>query len=71
MKNATTISFLLLLGIVYYSFFSLMPQRISKLDHSELEFSTQRALIPLKEISKSPHYVGSEDNSRVRNFIVQ
>lgn len=71
MKNATTISFLLLLGIVYYSFFSLMPQRISKLDQSELEFSTQRALIPLKEISKSPHYVGSEDNTRVRNFIVQ
>ena len=48
-----------------------MPQTISSLTAPEVEFSTERALIPLKEISKAPHYVGTAENKRVREFLIQ
>ena len=48
-----------------------MPSKGSPLSTSELEFSSERALIPLKEISKAPHYIGSEENRRVRAFLIQ
>ena len=71
MKNASVVSFFLLLGLIYFSFYSLMPQTISSLTAPEVEFSTERALIPLKEISKAPHYVGTAENKRVREFLIQ
>ena len=71
MKNASTLSFFLLLALVYYSFYSLMPRSISALETPKTEFSTERALIPLKEITKAPHYVGTEENKRVREFLIQ
>ena len=71
MKNASTLSFFLLLALVYYSFYSLMPRSISALETLKTEFSTERALIPLKEITKAPHYVGTEENKRVREFLIQ
>jgi len=71
MKNALVVSFFLLLGLIYFSFYSLMPQTISSLTAPEVEFSTERALIPLKEISKAPHYVGTAENKRVREFLIQ
>ena len=71
MKNAFVVSFFLLLGLIYFSFYSLMPQTISSLTTPEVEFSTERALIPLKEISKAPHYVGTAENKRVREFLIQ
>ena len=71
MKNAYVVSFFLLLGLIYFSFYSLMPQTISSLTAPEVEFSTERALIPLKEISKAPHYVGTAENKRVREFLIQ
>ena len=63
-------SFLLILGLLYYSFFSLMPQKGSPSSVSETEFSTERALIPLKEITKAPHYIGTKDHTRVRNYLI-
>ena len=48
-----------------------MPRSISALDTPKIEFSTERALIPLKEITKAPHYVGTEENKRVREFLIQ
>ncbi len=71
MKNACLISFLLLLGLIYFSFYSMMPQTISSLTAPETEFSTERALVPLKKISKAPHYVGSSENKSVREFLMQ
>jgi hypothetical protein len=71
MKNASTLSFFLLLALVYYSFYSLMPRSISALETLKTDFSTERALIPLKEITKAPHYVGTEENKRVREFLIQ
>tara|TARA_B110000046_G_scaffold66230_1_gene74085 strand:- start:346 stop:2583 length:2238 start_codon:yes stop_codon:yes gene_type:complete len=48
-----------------------MPRSISALETPKTEFSTERALIPLKEITKAPHYVGTEENKRVREFLIQ
>lgn len=47
-----------------------MPQKSSSAATAETEFSTERALIPLKEISKKPHYITSEAHADVRNFII-
>ena len=55
---------------VYYSFKSQLPNKITKSDAPKTEFSTERALVQLKEISKYRHYVGSEDHERVLNYIV-
>ncbi len=63
-------SFLLIVGLLYYSFFSLMPQKGSPSSVSETEFSTERALIPLKEITRAPHYIGTKDHTRVRNYLI-
>jgi hypothetical protein len=63
-------SFLLIVGLVYYSFFSLMPQKGSPSSVEETKFSTERALIPLKEITKAPHYIGTKEHVRVRNYLI-
>ena len=63
-------SFLLIVGLVYYSFFSLMPQKGSPSSVEETKFSTERALIPLKEITKAPHYIGTKEHARVRNYLI-
>jgi hypothetical protein len=47
-----------------------MPKVGTLSSHSETEFSTERALIPLREIAKAPHYHGSQDHIRVRAFLV-
>ena len=41
-----------------------MPREGTSSSPSETEFSTERALIPLREIAKAPHYHGSEDHKR-------
>ncbi|RMA65872.1 M28 family peptidase [Ulvibacter antarcticus] len=70
-RSFPLLSFLLIIGLIYYSFYSLMPQKGSPSSVSETEFSTQRALIPLKEISKAPHYHGSEEQKNVRNYLLK
>lgn len=71
MKKAFIFSFFLLLGLIYFSFYDLMPSEGAPLSTSEYEFSSERALIPLREISKAPHYIGTEENRRVREFLIQ
>ena len=63
-------SFFLIVGLVYYSFLSLMPQKGSPSSVAETKFSTERALIPLKEITKAPHYIGTKEHARVRNYLI-
>ncbi|RDK88677.1 M20/M25/M40 family metallo-hydrolase [Marinirhabdus gelatinilytica] len=65
------LSFLLVLFFIWYSFFSLMPNEGVDASAPPTEFSTQRALTPLKEISKAPHYHGSEEHTRVRAFLLK
>jgi hypothetical protein len=63
------LSLLLLIGLIYYSFYSLMPQADLSSEIAADQFSIERALIPLKEISKKPHYHGSQEHKRVRLFL--
>ncbi|MEZ4792194.1 MAG: M20/M25/M40 family metallo-hydrolase [Gelidibacter sp.] len=65
------IALLLILIAVYWSFYALMPHRISGLDTADNQFSTDRALVLLKEISKQPHFVGSKNHEVVKNYIVK
>ncbi|TYB78566.1 M28 family peptidase [Bizionia myxarmorum] len=65
------IAFILIVLAVYWSFFVLLPSDISKLDAPENTFSTERALVHLKEISKAPHYLGNAEHEVVRNYIIQ
>ena len=64
------ISLFLIIGLVYFSFYSLMPQSGAPASTSKTEFSTERALIPLKEISKAPHYIGTKEHARVREYLL-
>lgn len=64
------IAFVLIILAIYWSFSALMPNTISNIDTKDNLFSTQRALVHLKEISKAPHYVGSKEHGRVRNYII-
>lgn len=68
---AGILSFLLVLFFMWYSFFSLMPREGKPATAPQTEFSSQRALTPLKEITKAPHYHGSEEHTRVREFLVK
>ena len=65
------LSFLLVLLFIWYSFFSLMPSSGAPDTVAKTEFSAQRASEPLKEISKAPHYHGSEAHTRVREYLIQ
>jgi len=47
-----------------------MPQNGRSASIPETEFSSERALIPLKEISKAPHYVGTKEHERVRQYLI-
>lgn len=48
-----------------------MPSKSSDLSTPEAQFSTERALIPLKEISKEPHYITSPAHADVRAYIME
>ncbi len=48
-----------------------MPRDGNPATAPQTEFSSQRALTPLKEITKAPHYHGSEEHNRVREYLVQ
>ena len=65
------ISLALLLGLIYYSFYSLMPQRGVDANAPKTEFSSERALVPLNVIAKKPHYIGSEAHQEVQEYLVQ
>ncbi len=70
-KNYTSaISFIVILFTIFWSINSLMPKRISNLETPKTEFSTERALVHLKEISKKPHFVGTQNHEEVRNYII-
>ena len=64
------ISLFLIIGLVYFSFYSLMPKSGAPASTSKTEFSTERALFPLKEISRAPHYIGTKEHARVREYLL-
>lgn len=64
------LSVLLLSSLVFYSFYSLMPQYSENEVVASTDFSVDRALIPLDQISKKPHFLGSEGHGEVRNYLL-
>ena len=48
-----------------------MPSKISTLNADKNTFSTERALVHLAAISQKPHYVGSQEHTNVRDYIVK
>lgn len=61
----------LIIIAIYWSFSALMPSQISTIDADDNSFSTPRALVHLKEITKNPHYIGSPEHEVVRNYIIK
>lgn len=69
-KNYTPIYSLLVLVLLLFGiFYFMMPQTHDETEAPLSEFSTKRALQIVKEISKQPHYVGSENHKVVANYI--
>jgi len=66
----SVISFLIIVATIYLSFSTLMPKKISDATTPLTEFSTERALLHLKEITKKPHYIGTSEHTKVREYIV-
>lgn len=61
---------LLIISAIYWSFSAIIPSEISTIDTPDERFSTQRALVHLKEISKETHYLGSKAHGEVRSYII-
>lgn len=56
---------------IYWSFYALLPTHISDLKTEPTAFSSERALVHLKNISKKPHYVGSDEHEVVKDYLVK
>lgn len=65
-----TFAVALMIAAILWSFNALMPSKVSDIDTPDSEFSTARALVHLKEISKAPHYVGSPNHDKVLNYLI-
>lgn len=71
MKNLyAALSFVLIIVLSFYSFYGLMPKYDKDKVVAATEFSVDRALTPLEEIAKTPHYLGSQGHEDVRKFLI-
>lgn len=69
-KSGAILSLLLIVALVFYSFYGLTPHYSGDETAPATEFSVDRALRPLSEISKKPHYLGSEGHEEVRRILI-
>ena len=69
-KLGAILSLLFLIAIIYYSFYGLTPHYHGDETAAATEFSVDRALLPLSEIAKKPHYLGSEGHEEVRELLI-
>ncbi len=68
---AAILSFLLLLGLFYYSFSTHKPQSISGAETPLTQFSTTRAMSYVDSLAQHPHSVGVPAHKEVQDYIVQ
>ncbi len=72
MKSTTAAAtFLLILGIVYWTFQDSMPTYKKDLDIPGTEFSVDRALVHVKKIAEAPHAVGFPAHAEVRGYLIK
>src|SRR5690554_3167066 len=69
-KLSAILSFLFIIAISFYSFYSLMPQSGDVDIVPANEFSIERSMRTLIEISKEPHYLGSPAHEEVRKLLI-
>lgn len=71
MKGVSSFVSILIIGLtVYFSFSTLMPESNEEKFVPPTEFSVDRAMTPLLEITKKPHYTGSKGNEKVRAILI-
>lgn len=61
---------LILIFLIWFIFYSSMPRNVENRNIPQTEFSTLRAFQDVAQIGKTPHFVGSNAHSVVRNYIV-
>jgi len=66
-----SIALLIIIVAIISSFRALLPNYSSNLDTPDHKFSSSRALVHLKEISKKPHFAGLSEHKKVRDYIVK
>lgn len=64
------ISAILITLAAVISFYALLPGKVSGLEAPLTSFSTARAFKHVKEISKTPHFVGSTGHEEVKKYII-
>ena len=67
-KYPALLSILLITAIVFWIFYSMMPQTVSNSEKLS-EFSTNRALRVVKTISAKPHFIGSSYHDNIANYL--
>jgi len=68
-KTPTLLTLLLIILATYWSYRVLLPRYTADEVVADTEFSTDRALEHVKEISQEPHAVGFSAHTTVRNYI--
>jgi hypothetical protein len=68
-NNSSLFSLLVLALLLFGIFFFMMPQSYDQTEAPLSEFSTKRALLIVKEISKKPHFVGSKNHEVISNYL--
>ncbi|WNM19755.1 M20/M25/M40 family metallo-hydrolase [Flavobacterium capsici] len=73
MKNnqPTIIVALLLTALLSGIFYFMMPQSYDRNEAPLSEFSTKRALEKVKQISKKPHFIGSQNHVLVEQYLLK
>ena len=69
-KFSSLLSILIILGVIYWSFYDLKPSLPEEDNTAETEFSLNNSLNHLKIISEKSHHVGSSEHKRVQDYIV-
>ncbi|MBK5209884.1 MAG: peptidase M28, partial [Flavobacteriaceae bacterium] len=69
-KYHQIVSLAIIVISIFYSFYSLSPSAKIEKTSSLTEFSTDKALLQLKEITKKPHFTGSPAHEVARNYLI-
>ncbi len=66
-----SIALFILILAIFTSFSALLPNTSSGIETPEHKFSSARALVHLKAISKKPHFSGNKAHAKVRDYIIR
>ncbi|TVZ16437.1 M28 family peptidase [Maribacter sp. MAR_2009_72] len=69
-KTPTVLTLLLIVLAIYWSFHSLLPKYQTDMEVLQTNFSTDRALQHVQQLSLEPHSVGFPGHVKARNYII-